>query len=422
MGVRRLMSLLARFAPGSISMPKERDLAGQTMAIDSNIFIQRFFRGTDGGADQQRHLRGIYNLAKYLMSIQVTPLFVFDGRMRALGKENEMLKRKGERIRALQQLDAERERARRVSVMVDIRDHLLNGHSTAKQQMHSTAEAVEWLDSNCSRIQARKSRAGQRTIGGRLDELELEASRLLLFQLGSTAAQAEGVARFEKLQAVDALQTYNAERIETLSRRSEPLRTGMVESCERLVRALGMAALVAGDYEESEGVCAHLCRDGLVDCVCSEDLDVVAFGGRLLRGLYAGDSKTPLTLVDSVAAREELGLSRDSFVDLCILCGTDFATTIEKVGPITALRLIQEHGSIERILGLQKYSAREGFTFQSARNVFLANAPPRFASREQMLRRCSEMPDPQAVELLLPMRSQPQKQASDPFARGVVLL
>ncbi|KAJ1741938.1 hypothetical protein LPJ79_003231 [Coemansia sp. RSA 1821] len=419
MGVRRLMSLLARFAPGSISMPKERDLAGQTMAIDSNIFVQRFFRGTDGGCDERRHLRGIYNLTKYLVSMQVTPLFVFDGQMRASGKEIEMVKRKEERMRILQQLEAERQRAQRVGVMVGIRERLLSDH-VRQQGIQSTAEAVRWLESNCTYIRARRSHSTQKTIDGRLDELELEASQLLLFQLGSDT-QMENVAQLDTLQAVDALQTYNAERIQTLERRSEPLRTGMIEDCERLVRALGMATLVA-DCEESEGVCAHLCRDSLVECVCSEDLDVVAFGGRLLRGLYTGDSKAPLTLIDAVAAREELGLSRESFVDLCILCGTDFASTIEKVGPITALRLIQEHGSIERILGLQKYSAREDFTFQNARNVFLSDGPPRFASREQMLSRCSGMPDPQTVELLLPMQSQPHKQTSDPFARGTVLL
>ncbi|KAJ2449805.1 hypothetical protein EV183_004685 [Coemansia sp. RSA 2336] len=419
MGVRRLMSLLTRFAPGSISMPKERDLAGQTMAIDSNIFVQRFFRGSDGGTDEQRHLRGMYNLAKYLTAIRVTPLFVFDGQVRASGKESEMAKRGEERMRIQQQLDVERRRAQRIATMVSIREQLLNDH-VEQAGVPSTSEAVQWLESNCARVRARKDRSAQRTVGGRLDELELAASQLLLFQLGS-GAQVDSVAQLDSSQAVDALQTYNAERMQTLGRRSAPLRAGMVADCERLVRALGMAALVA-DGEESEGVCAHLCRDGLVDCVCSEDLDVVAFGGRLLRGLFAGDSKAPLALVDAAAACKELRLSRESFVDLCILCGTDFASTIEKVGPITALRLIQTHGSIERILGLQKYRAREGFAFQNARSVFLADGPPRFASRAQMLSSCSARPDPQTAHSLLPMRSQPHKQTSDPFARGAVLL
>ncbi|RKP06043.1 5'-3' exonuclease [Thamnocephalis sphaerospora] len=77
-------------------------------------------------------------------------------------------------------------------------------------------------------------------------------------------------------------------------------------------------------------------------------------------------------------ARETLGMTRAQFVDMCILCGTDFSSTLEKVGPIRAVELIQKHGSIEKILEAvgEKHPPREGFDFAQARRVFASLPPP----------------------------------------------
>jgi len=57
-----------------------------------------------------------------------------------------------------------------------------------------------------------------------------------------------------------------------------------------------------------------------------------------------------LTQVDGAEVREALQLERQSFVDLALLCGTDFSQRLKNIGPFTALKLIKEHHSIEALL------------------------------------------------------------------------
>ena len=43
----------------------------------------------------------------------------------------------------------------------------------------------------------------------------------------------------------------------------------------------------------------------------------------------------------------DLGLTEDEFIDMCILCGCDYASKIEGVGPVKAYKFIKEFSSIE---------------------------------------------------------------------------
>lgn len=65
------------------------------------------------------------------------------------------------------------------------------------------------------------------------------------------------------------------------------------------------------------------------------------------------------------------------FVDLCILLGCDYLEPIPKVGPNTALKLIREYGSLEKVVealesdSKKKYVIPEDWPYQDARELFL---------------------------------------------------
>ncbi|KAJ1988429.1 hypothetical protein GGI04_006083, partial [Coemansia thaxteri] len=203
--------------------------------------------------------------------------------------------------------------------------------------------------------------------------------------LGATAALAGGVDAQQQQQcSLQTLQRLNTERLDMLRRRTESLTPAHVDACRRAVAALGFATHTAQGHE-SEAVCAALVRQGVADATCSEDLDVLAFGGRrLLRGFYA-PSAAELMLIDADRAHADLGLTRGAFVDLCILCGTDFSATLEGVGPVTALRLVRRFGSIERIVDANPaLRPRPGFCFQDARAIFLQDIASPFLCRAQV--------------------------------------
>jgi flap endonuclease-1 len=63
-------------------------------------------------------------------------------------------------------------------------------------------------------------------------------------------------------------------------------------------------------------------------------------------------------------------------VDLCILLGCDYLDPIPKVGPTTALKLIREHGTLEKVVESiekdpkQKYTIPEDWPYKDARDLF----------------------------------------------------
>lgn len=82
--------------------------------------------------------------------------------------------------------------------------------------------------------------------------------------------------------------------------------------------------------------------------------------------------------LNPVVARTALGLTRAAFIDLCILCGTDFSSTLPQIGPVRALDKIRRYGTIEAILATLEARHQPGpnglFDYLAARKVF-ASAP-----------------------------------------------
>jgi flap endonuclease-1 len=65
-------------------------------------------------------------------------------------------------------------------------------------------------------------------------------------------------------------------------------------------------------------------------------------------------------------------LMRRQFIDMCILLGCDYCDTIPKVGPHTALKMIREHKTIEKVIANlgEKYKVPEDWPFNDARGLF----------------------------------------------------
>jgi hypothetical protein len=55
-----------------------------------------------------------------------------------------------------------------------------------------------------------------------------------------------------------------------------------------------------------------------------------------------------------VCALQELGLSMPQFIDLCIMCGCDYASNIRGIGAVRALNLIKQHGSVEAAVAVSR--------------------------------------------------------------------
>ena len=64
-------------------------------------------------------------------------------------------------------------------------------------------------------------------------------------------------------------------------------------------------------------------------------MDSLTFGSNILiRGMSMAKQKSGIELMQIELAKvlEGLGLSQEEFVDLCILCGSDYTSTITGIG------------------------------------------------------------------------------------------
>ena len=116
------------------------------------------------------------------------------------------------------------------------------------------------------------------------------------------------------------------------------------DQCRELLDMFGFQYLTAPG--EGEFYCAELLKLGLVDEMITKDTDALAcLAPRVITGIE-GDCFVVVTLSQIL---EKMGLDEASWVDLCIMCGTDFNMNIPRIGPVKAYALIKAHRSIDEI-------------------------------------------------------------------------
>lgn len=148
----------------------------------------------------------------------------------------------------------------------------------------------------------------------------------------------------------------NKEEMEKHSKRLARAGRKENEDCKRLLRLMGVPVILAPMEAEAEA--AALCKAGKVWATGTEDMDALTFATPILvrKLTFANQSAkgAQIQTMNYKKAIEGLGLTHDQFVDLCILLGCDYCDNIKGIGPKTALKLIREHGSIEKILPVVK--------------------------------------------------------------------
>jgi len=145
------------------------------------------------------------------------------------------------------------------------------------------------------------------------------------------------------------------------------------EQAKQLLRLMGLPVVDAPG--EAEACCAGLCKAGKVYGAVTEDADCLTFGTPLLiRNLLAAESaKKQIFEVNLNIALTQLGVTMDQFIDFCILSGCDYCDTIRGVGPNTAIKLLMQHGSLEKVienLDPEKSPVPSRFPYKEARELF----------------------------------------------------
>ncbi|EDO17758.1 hypothetical protein Kpol_1033p65 [Vanderwaltozyma polyspora DSM 70294] len=150
------------------------------------------------------------------------------------------------------------------------------------------------------------------------------------------------------------------------------------DEAKQLLELMGIPYITAPCEAESQ--CAELAKCGKVYAAASEDMDTLCYRTPyLLRHLtFSEAKKEPIHEIDTELVLKGLDLTLEQFVDLGIMLGCDYCDSIKGVGPVTALKLIKEYGSLEKIIEYiesdssnSKWKIPNDWPYKDARELFL---------------------------------------------------
>lgn len=139
------------------------------------------------------------------------------------------------------------------------------------------------------------------------------------------------------------------DEINKLNKRTVHVTKEHNEQVKKLLNLMGVPIIESPG--EAEAQCARLCSSGLVYATGTEDMDALTFGTNvMIKNLtFSGSSKRSVQEINLQKVLKYLNISRESFIDLCILCGCDYSPSIRGIGHKKAYALIKKHGNLEDI-------------------------------------------------------------------------
>ncbi len=196
--------------------------------------------------------------------------------------------------------------------------------------------------------------------------------------------------KWKTLEARHAIRTNAAKKMEEaqkagdlaeakkFAQQSSKLTKPMIEEAKKLLGFMGLPVFEAPS--EGEAQISKMVSDGKVFAAVSQDYDCLLFGAtKLCRNLtVSGKRKLPgknvfidvsPEFVELEKVLQQLKISRQKLVWIGLLIGTDFNEKFPKIGPKTALKLVQEHNSFEEIIAATKFSPN--FDYREIEEIFL---------------------------------------------------
>lgn len=118
----------------------------------------------------------------------------------------------------------------------------------------------------------------------------------------------------------------------------------MVTECQQLLKLFGLPYVTAP--MEAEAQCAELVNLGLVDGIVTDDSDIFLFGGtRVYKNMFNQAKFVECYLSSDL--EKEYSLDRRKLIRIAHLLGSDYTEGLPNVGPVTALEILSEFGTLE---------------------------------------------------------------------------
>jgi flap endonuclease-1 len=134
---------------------------------------------------------------------------------------------------------------------------------------------------------------------------------------------------------------------------------------------------VINSETEGEKLCSSLCIEKQVSGVFSTDTDNMVYGCPLYikKIIFSNEPMFVCVILENVL--KTLELQYEEFVDLCVLCGSDYNNNVKNVGPVRSLQFIKKYKSIDELSdiidlrSLDHVKTREHFCFVKSKHQTL---------------------------------------------------
>ena len=158
------------------------------------------------------------------------------------------------------------------------------------------------------------------------------------------------------------------EKILKLEKRLVYVGKDVIHSSKNLLKLMGIQYFQA--ETEAEHLCSNLSRLGVIDGVISDDTDSIACGSNIIIRNFTNkyDYISYYNLDDILY---DLDINYDSFLDLCILLGTDYNKKTKNISFKKAYELIKLYKTIDAIEKKTDYTIVYNYT--NIRQIFKKN-------------------------------------------------
>lgn len=136
-----------------------------------------------------------------------------------------------------------------------------------------------------------------------------------------------------------------------LSKRSVCVSSDIIDDVKKLLTLMGISYVQA--VGEADAQCAALVIAHKVDGVMTEDTDTLVFGAtKIYKNVKSSTNKSKKIIreVDLNEILRSSQLTRDEFIEYCILLGTDYNLGVKNIGPITLYNEFIKHRSIKKFI------------------------------------------------------------------------
>lgn len=135
------------------------------------------------------------------------------------------------------------------------------------------------------------------------------------------------------------------EKLQKAKRDSDEVTETMIRDVQELLRRFGIPYITAP--MEAEAQCAELLKLNLVDGIVTDDSDCFLFGGdKVYKNMFNQKQYVECYIMNDINSK--MGLSQEKLIDLALLLGSDYTEGIKGIGPVMAMEILAEFGSLKK--------------------------------------------------------------------------